>query len=33
MLFKQWAEICVKGITELKAQSPVPLDLKPKQKL
>jgi hypothetical protein len=33
MLFKQWAEICVKGIAELKAQSPVPLNLKPKQKL
>jgi len=32
-LFKQWAGITVKGIDELKAHSPVPTDLKPKQKL
>jgi hypothetical protein len=32
-LFKQWAGIAVKGMDELKAQSPVPEDLKPKQKL
>jgi len=33
MLFKQWASITVKGVGELKAISPVPTDLKPKQKL
>ena len=32
-LFKQWADIVVKGIAELKTLSPVPQDLKPKQKL
>ena len=32
-LFKQWAGISIKGLEELKAHSPVPLDLKPKQKL
>jgi hypothetical protein len=32
-LFKQWAGITVKGLDELKAHSPVPEDLKPKQKL
>ncbi len=32
-LFKQWAGITVKGLEELKAISPVPMDLKPKQKL
>lgn len=32
-LFKQWAGIAVKGMEELKAHSPVPADLKPKQKL
>jgi hypothetical protein len=32
-LFRRWADICVKGLGELKAQSPVPVDLKPKQKL
>jgi hypothetical protein len=31
-LFKQWAGITVKGLEELKAQSPVPMDLKPGQK-
>jgi len=31
-LFKQWAGITVKGMDELKAQSPVPADLKPGQK-
>ena len=31
-LFKQWASITVKGLDELKAQSPVPEDLKPGQK-
>ena len=33
MLFKQWASISIKGIGELKALSPVPTDLKPRQKL
>jgi hypothetical protein len=33
LLFKDWAGITVKGIEQLKALSPVPLDLKPKQKL
>jgi hypothetical protein len=33
VLFKQWAATTAKGLDELKAQSPVPLDLKPKQKL
>jgi Protein of unknown function (DUF3313) len=28
-LFKQWADIATKGMEELKAQSPVPTDLKP----
>ena len=32
-LFKQWAAISTKGLEELKALSPVPEDLKPKQKL
>ncbi len=32
-LFKRWADICVQGLNELKTQSPVPEDLKPKQKL
>jgi hypothetical protein len=32
-LFRRWADTCVKGLGELKAQSPVPADLKPKQKL
>lgn len=32
-LFKQWAEICVKGFEDLRAMSPVPQDLKPGQKL
>ena len=32
-LFKQWATTSARGIDELKAHSPVPLDLKPKQKL
>ncbi len=32
-LFKQWATTTAKGLDELKAHSPVPLDLKPKQKL
>lgn len=32
-LFKQWAEICVKGFEDLHAMSPVPEDLKPGQKL
>ena len=32
-LFSQWADTTVKGLEELKAHSPVPLDLKPKQKL
>ena len=33
VLFKQWAEISVKGFEELRAHSPVPADLKPGQKL
>jgi hypothetical protein len=33
MLFKSWADIATKGLEELKAHSPVPMDLKPKQKL
>ena len=32
-LAQQWAAICTKGLKELKDQSPVPADLKPKQKL
>ena len=32
-LFKQWAEISVKGFNDLRAMSPVPADLKPGQKL
>jgi hypothetical protein len=32
-LFKSWASISTKGLEELKALSPVPEDLKPKQKL
>lgn len=32
-LFKQWASTAAKGLDELKAHSPVPLDLEPKQKL
>lgn len=32
-LFKQWAEICVKGFEDLRAMAPVPEDLKPGQKL
>jgi len=32
-LFQQWAGICTKGLNSLKAVSPVPADLKPKQKL
>lgn len=33
VLFQRWAGTCVKGLGELKAQSPVPDDLQPKQKL
>ena len=32
-LFQSWANIVVKGMEELKAHSPVPADLQPKQKL
>ena len=32
-LFKSWANICVKGLGELKEHSPVPADLQPNQKL
>lgn len=32
-LFQSWANICVKGMEELKAHSPVPADLQPNQKL
>lgn len=31
MLFKAWAGIATRGLEELKAHSPVPMDLKPKQ--
>lgn len=30
-LFRQWADICIKGMEELRAHSPVPVDLKPGQ--
>lgn len=33
MLFQTWANICVKGMQELKAHSPVPADLQPNQKI
>lgn len=33
MLFRAWADIAAKGLQELKAHSPVPMDLKPQQKL
>lgn len=32
-LFRSWAAIATQGLEELKAHSPVPMDLKPKQKL
>jgi hypothetical protein len=32
-LFRQWADISVKGFNDLRAMSPVPADLKPGQKL
>jgi hypothetical protein len=32
-LFKEWANICVKGLSDLKELSPMPEDIKPKQKL
>lgn len=32
-LFRQWADAAVNGLDELRAMSPVPLDLKPGQKL
>ena len=32
-LFRQWAEISIKGFNELRELSPVPADLKPGQKL
>ncbi len=32
-LFRQWAEISIKGFQELRESSPVPTDLKPGQKL
>ena len=32
-LFRSWASTAVKGLEELKAHSPVPQDLEPKQKL
>ena len=32
-LFKQWADISVKGFQDMRAMSPVPTDLKPGQKL
>lgn len=33
MLFRTWARIATTGLEELKAHSPVPMDLKPKQNL
>ena len=33
LLFTTWADICVKGLAELKSVSPVPKDLKPNQSL
>jgi len=33
VLFKQWADISLKGFAELREHSPVPADLKPGQKL
>lgn len=33
MLFRSWANIATTGLEELKAHSPVPMDLQPKQKL
>jgi hypothetical protein len=33
LLFRQWAQIAVAGLGELKAMSPIPQDLKPGQKL
>ena len=33
VLFKQWADISIKGFNDLRAMSPVPTDLKPGQKL
>jgi hypothetical protein len=32
-LFRQWADISIKGFKELREHSPVPEDLKPGQKL
>ena len=32
-MFSVWAGICVNALTELKAVSPVPKDLKPMQRL
>jgi hypothetical protein len=32
-LFRQWADISIKGFNDLRAMSPVPTDLKPGQKL
>ena len=32
-LFKSWANICVKALSELKENSPAPADLQPNQKL
>jgi hypothetical protein len=33
LLFEHWARICVNGLAELKARSPVPMDLKPNQRI
>ena len=33
LLFQNWAGITIQGLEELKAHSPVPMDLKPKQKM
>jgi len=33
LLFEHWAGICVRGLGELKARSPVPMNLKPNQRI
>ena len=33
LLFEHWAGVCVKALGELKARSPVPMNLKPNQRL
>jgi hypothetical protein len=33
LLFRTWASVCVKGLTDLKELSPIPEDIKSKQKI